>query len=42
MVEAALHRGEWAPLHERAAAGLTIAGIVLGIATIAVVVFAGS
>jgi putative membrane protein len=42
MVEAALQRGEWAPLHERAAAGLTIAGIVLGIATIAVVVFAGS
>ena len=42
MVEAALRRGEWAPLDERVAAALTIAGVVLGAATIAVLVFTGS
>jgi putative membrane protein len=42
MVEAALRRGEWAPLDERVTIALTFAGIVLGSGTIAVVVFAGS
>jgi putative membrane protein len=42
LVEAALRRGEWAQFDERVAASLTIAGIVLGAATIAVLVFAGS
>jgi putative membrane protein len=41
MVEAALRRGEWAPLDERVAAALTVAGVVLGAATIAVLIFAG-
>jgi putative membrane protein len=40
-VEAALRRGEWAPLHGRVALGLTLAGVALGVATIAVVLFAG-
>ena len=42
LVEAALRRDEWAQFDERVAAALTIAGIVLGAATIAVLVFAGS
>lgn len=42
MVEAALRRGEWAPLDERVAAALTIAGVALGAATIAVLIFTGS
>jgi putative membrane protein len=41
-VEAAVRRGEWAPLDATAAAALTIAGILLGAATIAVVILAGS
>jgi putative membrane protein len=41
-VEAAVRRGEWAPLDEWVALGLTIVGVALGAATIAVVVFAGS
>jgi uncharacterized membrane protein YidH (DUF202 family) len=41
-VEAALRRGDWAPLDERAALAMTAAGILLGVATIAVVLFAGS
>jgi putative membrane protein len=40
-VEAAVRRGEWAPLHGRVALTLTIAGAVLGAATVAVVLFAG-
>ena len=40
-VEAALRRGEWAPLDARVALALTVVGSVLGAATIAVVVFAG-
>lgn len=42
MVEAALRRGEWAALNEQVAAALTIAGVVLGAATIAVLIFTGS
>jgi uncharacterized membrane protein YidH (DUF202 family) len=41
-VEAAVRHGEWAPLDARVAAGLTAAGILLGAATIAVVLFAGA
>jgi inner membrane protein YidH len=41
-VEAAVRRGEWAALDMRAAAALTVVSIVLGAATIAVVLFAGS
>lgn len=41
-VEAAVRRGEWAPLDQRVALFLTVAGVVLGAATIAVVLFAGS
>jgi putative membrane protein len=41
-VEAAVRHGEWAPLDARAAAAFTAAGIVLGAATIAVVLLAGS
>ena len=40
-VEAAVRRGEWAPLDGRVALTLTIAGTVLGAGTIAVVIFAG-
>ena len=42
MVDAALRRGEWAPLDDRVAAALTVAGIVLGVATIVVLFFAGA
>jgi putative membrane protein len=42
VVEAALRRGEWAPLDARVAAALTAIGITLGAATVAVVLFAGS
>jgi putative membrane protein len=41
-VEAAVRRGEWAPLEPRVAAALTAVGIVLGAATIAALVFAGT
>lgn len=41
-VEAAVRRGDWAPLDATTAAALTIVGILLGAATITVVVFAGS
>ena len=41
-VEAAVRRGEWAPFEPRVAVVLTIVGIVLGAATIAVVLFAGA
>jgi hypothetical protein len=41
-VEAAVRRGEWAQLDATAAAVLVVVGIVLGAATIAVVVFAHS
>lgn len=41
-VEAAVRRGEWAPLDATVAAALTAVGIVLGAATIAAVLFAGS
>jgi inner membrane protein YidH len=40
-VERSLQRGEWAPLDGRVALGLTVAGAVLGAATMAVVLFAG-
>jgi putative membrane protein len=42
LVEAALRRSEWAPLDGRVALTLTVAGTLLGAATIAVVLFAGS
>jgi putative membrane protein len=41
-VEAAVRRGEWAPLDARVALGLTLAGAVLGLGTVLVVLFAGS
>jgi putative membrane protein len=41
-VEAAVRRGEWAPLDPRVAAGLTAVSVLLGLATIAVLLFAGS
>lgn len=41
-VERSLRRGEWAPLDGRVALALTFAGALLGLATFAVVVFAGS
>jgi putative membrane protein len=41
-VEAAVRRGEWAPLDERVAVTLTVVGVALGVATILVVLFAGS
>jgi len=41
-VEAGLQRGEWEPLDARVATALTAAGIVLGAATVAAVLFAGS
>jgi hypothetical protein len=37
-----VRRGEWAPFDATTATALTIAGILLGAATITVVVFAGS
>lgn len=42
MVETALRRGEWAALNEQVAAALTVAGVALGAATIAVLIFTGS
>ena len=42
VVEAAVRRGEWAPLAATATAALTIAGVLLGAATIAVVVLVGA
>ena len=42
LVEAAVRRGEWAPLDARVAATLTAAGIVLAASTIAVILFAGA
>jgi putative membrane protein len=41
-VDAALRRGEWAPLDASAAVTLTAVTIVLGAATVAVVLLAGS
>ena len=41
-VEAAVRRGEWAPLDPRVAAAITAVGILLGTATIVVVFAAGS
>jgi inner membrane protein YidH len=41
-VEAALRRGEWAELDSRSAAAFAVAGVVLAVATIAVILFAGS
>jgi putative membrane protein len=40
-VEAAIERGEWAPLDRYAALGFALGGVLLGLATIAVIVFAG-
>jgi putative membrane protein len=42
LVEAAVRRGEWAPLDSRVAAALTATGVVLAVATIAVILFAGT
>jgi putative membrane protein len=42
LVEEAVRRGEWAPLDSRVSALLTAAGIVLALATIAVILFAGA
>jgi putative membrane protein len=39
-VERALARGDWAPLPERAMLALTVAGVGLGLATIAVIALA--
>ena len=41
-VEAAVSRGEWAPLDPRVAAALTAVGILLGAGTIVVLLFDGS
>ena len=41
-VEAALRRGDWAPLDVRVTGAFTAAGVLLGLATIAVVLVAGS
>jgi putative membrane protein len=41
-VEIALQRGDWEPLDARVATALTAAGIVLGAATVAAVLFSGS
>jgi len=40
-VETAIERGEWAPLDRNAALAFALGGVLLGIATIAVIVFAG-
>ena len=40
-VEEAIERGEWAPLDRNAARGFALGGVLLGVATIAVIVFAG-
>ena len=37
VVEAAVRRGEWAPFDASVAAALTAAGVVLGVATIIIV-----
>jgi len=42
LVEDAVRRGEWAPLDARVSAALTVTGVVLAAATIAVILFAGS
>ena len=42
LVEEAVRRGEWAPLDSRVAAALTAVGLVLAVATIAVILFAGA
>ena len=42
LVEAAVRRGEWAPLDARVAGALTAAGVILAAATIAVILLAGS
>ena len=41
-VDTALQRGDWEPLDARVATALTAAGIVLGAATVAAVLFSGS
>jgi putative membrane protein len=41
-VETAVRRGDWTPLDARVMAALRAAGIMLGVATIAVVLFAAS
>jgi inner membrane protein YidH len=41
-VRTALERGDWAPFPASAAVATTVAGLVLGTATIVVIVFAGS
>jgi putative membrane protein len=40
-VETAVRRGEWAPLDQTAAVALTALSILLGLATLAVLIFAG-
>jgi len=40
-VERAIARGEWAPLDRNAALGFTVGGVLLGIATLAVIVLSG-
>ena len=40
-VEAALREGRYAPLDDRIALGLTVAGVVLGIATVVLVIATG-
>jgi putative membrane protein len=40
-VEAAVRRGEWAPLDGRVALALTLSGAILGVGTVGVVIFAG-
>lgn len=40
-VEDAIARGDWAPLDRNAALGFAVGGVVLGVATIAVIVFSG-
>ena len=40
VVERALARGEWAPVAERVMLALTVAGVVLALATILIVAFA--
>jgi hypothetical protein len=41
-VEAAVRHGEWAALDGRVAAAMSAGGVLLGTATIALVLFAGS
>ena len=42
LVEAAVRRGEWAPMDAGVAGALTATGVVLGAATVAVVLLAGA